>query len=45
MVLLTCLRAKCKLCQWEVKASGEEFLALAVDAHHANTGHRVKIRS
>lgn len=37
------LKAKCRGCEWKVKASGEKYLMIAVQAHEGNTGHKVDL--
>lgn len=37
------LKARCQVCAWRVKASGEAFLNMAVQAHREVTGHDVKV--
>lgn len=37
------LRAKCKVCEWKVRAEGSVYLHLAYEHTHTElTGHKVK---
>lgn len=38
------IKAKCKDCHWQVKASGSVLLWQAIEAHTCDTGHKVKVK-